>query len=98
MMDSDISSLPDDVADLKDITISPPACQEDLQNKYQSRIANLEERIELLQNELFGRKTEKLPKEDRSQLLLFNEADSEKEAIEAGLLDEIMIAQHTDKK
>ena len=78
-MDLDISSLPDDSAELKEIIISLAESHEDLEQKehsYQSRIDYLQERIRLLQNELFGRKTEKLPKEDRHQLLLFNEVET----------------------
>ena len=32
--------------------------------------------VRLLQNELFGRKTEKFAKEDRHQLLFFNEVET----------------------
>ena len=79
IMDLDVSSLPDDSADLKEIVISLAASRADLEEKehrYQCRIDYLQERIRLLQNELFGRKSEKLPKEDRDQLLLFNEVES----------------------
>ena len=98
-MDVDISSLPDDSAELKEIILALAACRADLEEKqhgYQSRIDYLQERIRLLQNELFGRKTEKLPKEDRHQLLLFNEVESSKTAVV--LPDEITIAPHTRRK
>ena len=78
-MDIDISSLPDDSAELKEIIISLAASRADLEEKehsYQSRIDYLQERIRLLQNELFGRKTEKLAKEDHHQRLLFNEVET----------------------
>ena len=71
-MDVDVSSLPENPADLKAIVISLATSRVDLEKTYQSRIEYLEERIRLLQKELFGRKSEKLPKEDRDQLLLFN--------------------------
>ena len=98
-MDVDISSLPDDSAELKEIILALAACRADLEEKqhgYQSRIDYLQERIRLLQNELFGRKTEKLPKEGRHQLLLFNEVESSKTAVV--LPDEITIAPHTRRK
>jgi len=82
-MNVDASSLPENAADLKAIVISLAASHAGLKEKeqtYQSRIEYLEERIRLLQNELFGRKTEKLPPEDRDQLPLFNEVEIEKEA------------------
>ena len=75
-MDLDISNLPDDSAELKEIIISLADSRADLEERehsYQSRIDYLQERIRLSQNELFSRKTEKPPKEDRHQLLLFNE-------------------------
>jgi transposase len=98
-MDVDISSLPDDSTELKEIIISLAASRADLEEKehsYQSRIDYLQERIRLLQNELFGRKTEKLPKEDRHQLLLFNEVETAEAAVV--LPNEITIAQHTRRK
>jgi transposase len=98
-MDVDISSLPDDSAELKEIIISLAASRTDLEEKehsYQSRIDYLQERIRLLQNELFGRKTEKLPKEDHHQLLLFNEVETAEAAVV--LPNEITIAQHTRRK
>lgn len=100
-MNLDVSSLPENTADLKTLLISLATSHADLQEKeqtYQSRIEYLEERIRLLQNELFGRKTEKLPKEDRDQLLLFNEVEIEKEAQDNALADEIVIAEHSRKK
>jgi transposase len=98
-MDVDVSSLPDDSAELKEIIISLAASRADLEEKehsYQSRIDYLQERIRLLQNELFGRKTEKLPKEDRHQLLLFNEVETAEAAVV--LPHEVTIAQHTRRK
>jgi len=74
-MDVDVSSLPDDSAELKEIIISLAASRADLEEKehsYQSRIDYLQERIRLLQNELFGRKTEKLPKEDLPKKIATN--------------------------
>ena len=54
-MQADLSSLPDDIGELKKIIHSFSL---DLE-KNQETIIYLEERIRLLQNELFGRKSEK---------------------------------------
>ena len=100
-MNLDVSSLFETAADLKTLLISLATSHADLKEKeqtYQSRIEYLEERIRLLQNELFGRKTEKLPKEDRDQLHLFNEVEIEKEAQDNDLSDKITIAEHSRKK
>lgn len=98
-MKLDISSLPDDSAELKEIILSLAACRADLEEKqqsYQSRIDYLQERIRLLQNELFGRKSEKLTKEDRRQLLLFNEVETTEATF--AIPNEITIAAHTRRK
>jgi transposase len=100
-MNLDVSRLPENPADLKTLLISLAASHCDLQEKelsYQSRIQYLEERIRLLQNELFGRKSEKLPKEDRDQLLLFNELEAKKESQDNNGSDEIIVAEHSRKK
>jgi transposase len=63
------TTLPDTAERLKGLLI-------DLDAKYRARIEFLEERVRFLQNELFGRKTEKRPPEpDARQLPLFNEAE-----------------------
>jgi transposase len=98
-MKLDISSLPDDSAELKEIIVSLAASRADLEEKqhsYQSRIDYLQERIRLLQNELFGRKSEKLTKEDRRQLLLFNEVETTETTV--AIPNEITIAAHTRRK
>ena len=71
-MNVDLTSLPDDTASLKNIISSLQTVQE----KNQSRIDFLEERIRLLQKELFGRKTERHPNVDQKQLLLFDEENA----------------------
>ena len=75
-MDVDVSRLPDNATDLKHIITSLSDSYKKLEHeeqKKQSRIDFLEERIRLLQKELFGRKTEKRPKADQQQMLLFDE-------------------------
>ena len=94
-MKLDISSLPDDVADLKAIVASLAANHKDLEDKYRLQIDYLQEQIRLLKNELFGRKTEKLPVIDHHQLPLFDKADQIQAAAQP---QKIVIAQHRRKK
>ena len=87
----DTSNLPDNPEELKKIIFS-------LEQKYQSDIEYLQERLRLFQKELFGRKSEKqdLPI-DRKQLQLFDEAEScVAETSEKD--DDLVIAEHKRKK
>jgi transposase len=92
-MNIDVSALPDNAEDLKEIIKS----LKDLEQEKQSRIDFLEERIRLLQNELFGRKTEKPPRIDRKQLLLFHE-DQPEATGDTAEPEKITIPKHTRKK
>ena len=94
-MKLDISKLPDDVADLKAIVASLAANQKDIEDKYRLQIDYLQEQIRLLKNELFGRKTEKLPAIDHHQLPLFEKSDQIEAAEQP---QKIVIAQHSRKK
>jgi len=94
-MKLDVSSLPDDVAGLKDIVASLVNNQQDLEDKYRLQIDHLQEQIRLLKNELFGRKTEKLLHPDHNQLLLFNDAEAVKDTDTA---ETVVIGQHSRKK
>ena len=61
-MKVDISSLPDNTDELKEVISylsSSHAQLEDKEKAYQEKIEYLEERIRLLTKEIFGRKTEK---------------------------------------
>lgn len=72
----DKKTLPEDIDSLKQTIVGMAAAQVELEQRYRSQIDYLQERIRLLQNELFGRKTEKRPlPEDAKQLKLFNEAE-----------------------
>jgi len=65
---------------------------------YESRIEFLEERVKLLQKELFGRKSEKrTPDQDEGgrQLHLFNEAES---LIEEKTQEPLTVAEHTRQR
>jgi transposase len=65
-----IENLPDNVAELQNIIV-------EREKQYRAHIKILEEKIRLLQDKIFGRKSEKLPaREDKyCQLALFNEAE-----------------------
>ncbi|MFO8085357.1 MAG: hypothetical protein R6U27_13675, partial [Desulfobacterales bacterium] len=72
----DLKTLPEDINSLKQTIAGMAEAQVELEKKYRLEIDYLQERIRLLQNELFGRSTEKRPlPEDASQLRLFNEAE-----------------------
>ena len=81
----DLAKLPDDTSELKEIIGS-----------FQEKVNTLEERIRLLQNELFGRKTEKrkTPETDQLQLCLFDEP----EILKPEKADTITVPAHTRKK
>ena len=88
-----ISSLPDNVPQ----NLQKVIAQRD--REYQFQIRFLEEQVRLLQDKLYGRKTEKIGSSKYLQMLLFNEAEdilvhSEEDAKE----DRITISKHTRKK
>jgi transposase len=87
-MNLDLSTLPDDTVALKELVGS-----------FQDKINFLEERIRLLQNELFGRKSEKraVPESDQRQLYLFNEAEAEADKKDKEP-EEITVPAHSRKK
>ncbi len=90
-MNADLSSLADDALISKHDVVA-------LETKYQEKIHYLEERIRLLQNELFGRKSEKgYPEPDR-QLPIFNSDSAEKVISDKDLGHSIIVAAHTRKK
>ena len=90
-MNFDPATLPEDTSALKEIILSR-------EKEYESRIQFLEERIRLLQNELFGRKSEKrLPEPDQQQLCLFNEAEVAVKPDDPET-EEIAVPAHTRKK
>jgi transposase len=64
---------------------------------FESKSKRQEEFIRLLQNEIYGRKTEKLPKEDRQQMRLFDEAEAILEE-EKKTEKPVSVAPHTRKK
>ena len=95
-MNFDLAILPENTAALKELIGSLADSYNDLEAKSQSRISYLEERIRLLQNEIFGRKTEKhQPSEtDPLQLCLFAESDLP----EPETVDTITVPEHARKK
>jgi transposase len=106
-MNNDASNLPDDIEKLRSIIVSLESENKRLElekieieseKKYfESEKKRLEEFIRLLQNEIFGSKSEKLPKEDRQQMRLFDEAEA---ILEEEKMTEkpVPVAPHTRKK
>jgi transposase len=97
-MNLDFATLPEDTAALKDMIVFLAEAHTDLEKQNQNsqlKIASLEERIRLLQNELFGRKSEKhiSPERDPQQLYLFDEPEVQPEKAET-----ITVPAHTRKK
>jgi transposase len=90
-MNADLSSLADDAVISKQDVVA-------LETKYQEKIHYLEERIRLLQNELFGQKSEKRYPEPDRQLPIFNSDSAEKAIGDIDLGDSIIVAAHTRKK
>lgn len=88
-MNADLSSLAEDA-------LIPKQDVAALATKYQEKIHYLEERIRLLQNELFGRKSEKHYPEPDLQLPIF--ADEADPAPEQSRDDTVIIAAHARKK
>jgi transposase len=89
--------LPNNFELLKTIIRDQEAAFLDQKQRYESRIEFLEERLRLLQNELFRRSSEKRPvEEDPRQLHLFNEAEVSAE--EKPVPEQIEVPAHTRKK
>lgn len=88
-MNWDPSNLPGDRAFSKDDIAS-------IVIGYQEKIHYLEERIRLLENELFGRKSEKRYPDDHQQLPIFEQPESNPN--ESGIQKTIVIAEHQRKK
>lgn len=98
-MNLNLSKLPEDTSALKEVIASLAVSHTDLEKQNQAdqtRIEYLEERIRLLQNELFGRKTEKhkSSETDQLQLCLFDEPELQ----EPEKTDTITIPEYTRKK
>lgn len=93
------ATLPEDFEALRAIIRDQEAAILDQKRRYESRIEFLEERLRLLQNELFRRSSEKRPvqEEDPRQLHLFNEAEATVREEEAAG-EEIIVPAHTRQK
>ena len=92
-MNLQVNQLPEDPTALKQIVA-------ELLGEYQrsqEKIQYLEEHIRLLQNEIFGRKSEKHRLPDRDQLLLFEDADA-LSSDEPDTAEEIAVTGHSRKK
>lgn len=89
-MQLDPHNLPDDAEKLKALIISD-------HQHYQEKIFYLEERIRLLQNELFGRKSEKRGHQDDRQIPIF-ESEAQKPTPDHETVNTIAIPGHQRKK
>lgn len=93
-MKQDLAKLPDDADQLKEMI----ACfQSDLQ-KSQEQVHYLQERIRLLQNELFGRKSEKRYFEDNRQMPIFEQSHGDQEVFKSPVDDTIVVPAHKRRK
>jgi transposase len=94
-MNLDLATLPEDTAALKDMIVFLADAHTALEEKSEAKIASLQEYIRLLQNELFGRKSEKhiSPERDPQQLYLFDEPEVPPEKAET-----ITVPAHSRKK
>jgi transposase len=95
-MQPDLANLPDDARLSKgDMT----SLLELVKKKYEEKIHYLEERIRLLQGELYGRKSEKRYPEDNRQLPIFGPLDDMGSKTEPEPVDDtIAIAAHERRK
>jgi transposase len=95
-MNLDIASLPDNQSISKEQALLLFRQQEE---KYQSQIDYLEEQLRLLRNELFGRKSEKPPREDRDQIPLFGQPPETPDDAAAETEDDtVVIPAHSRRK
>jgi transposase len=90
-MNLDPSNLPDDRTFSKDELAT-------IVIGYQEKIHYLQERIRLLQNELFGKKSEKRYPDDHQQLPIFNQPSAETNADDSGIQKTIVVAEHQRAK
>lgn len=94
-MDLDLKNIPDDAHISKQDLVRLIKL---IEQKYQEKISYLEERVRLLQNEIFGRKTEKHYPQDHRQIPLFPSAQQDEAAAEKLSQSTIAIAEHNRKK
>jgi transposase len=97
-MNVDLSNLPDNASELRELFVSYRDESEKRRQSQELKIDWLEERIRLLQNELFGRKSEKSPIHAPDQMGLFESADAEPVVIDSSTDDDITIPEHTRRK
>jgi len=101
-MNFDLPTLPDDASALKEFFISycldVEKKQQVQEQKYQEEIDYLKERIRLLQNEIFGRRSEKPFFESRDQMPLFNPVEAKSPAADLTSDERITVPEHSRKK
>jgi hypothetical protein len=93
-MKPDLANLSDDVRLSKNDIAS---LLELVEKKYEEKIHYLEERIRLLQGELYGRKSEKRYPEDHRQLPIFEQDHAGQGVAEIAVDDTIVVPAHRRK-
>jgi len=93
-MKPDLSMLPDNADQLKEMVAS---FQLDLE-KSQEQIHYLQERIRLLQNENFGRSSEKHYRQDGRQLPIFEQDKTDQDVLQTDADHSIIVPAHKRKK
>ena len=94
-MKPDLSNLPDDALISKNDIAS---LLEVVEKKYEEKIHYLEERIRLLQSELYGRKSEKRYPEDSRQLPIFEQDRNDQGVLQPAIDDTIVVPAHRRSK
>jgi transposase len=94
-MKPDLSNLPDDALIFKNDIAS---LLEVVEKKYEEKIHYLEERIRLLQGELYGRKSEKRYPQDHQQLPIFEQDHGDQGVSETAVDDTIVVPAHKRSK
>jgi transposase len=94
-MKPDLANLPDDARLSKHDIAS---LLEVVEKKYEEKIHYLEERIRLLQGELYGRKSEKRYPEDSRQLPIFEQDRDDRGLLQPAIDDTIVVPAHRRSK
>jgi transposase len=101
-MNLDLASLPDNQSISKQQALLLLHQQEEnfqtQQEKYQAQIDYLEEQLRLLRNELFGRKSEKPPREDHDQIPLFGKQAEVLDDVPEPEEEGVVIPSHSRRK
>jgi len=90
-MKLDVANLPEDPIQLKQIIVN-------LDKNYQDRLSYLLDQVRLLQNQIYGKKSEKRLCLDDKQICLFNEAQVDNHPQADETAETIQVASHSRVK